>query len=176
MLRLPSTLKESRLVLVMSGVLLSLVLYILLDDVGCCILTDGVCIVSFRPKLTTPQHPLDLRMELEDVFGSNAFDGLHEFAGGCCGDGLYKQVDVIVVRADFDEMDIISLLYFKTDFFERLDYTVGQYFPSILHGTYEVVQETGFVVALLRMAVLHATNIHPTSLPPQQSCGAIVLV
>jgi hypothetical protein len=39
-----------------------------------------------------------------------------------------------------------------------------------------VVQETGFVVALLRMAVFHATNIHLISLPPQQSCGAMVLV
>ncbi len=176
MLRLSSALKESRLALVMSGVPFALVLHILLYDVGRCVLTDGVCIIAFRPELTAPQHPLDLGVVYECLFCSNAFDGLYDVAWRCCGDGLYEQVDVVVVCANFDEVDIIPVLYFKTDFLECLDDTVGQYFPAILDGAYEVVQETGFVVALLRMTVLHATNIHLTSLPPQQSCGAICLV
>ena len=89
---------------------------------------------------------------------------------------MYEHVHVIVVSADFDEVDIISLLYFKTDFFERSRHTLGQYFPSVLDGAYHVVQEAACVVPLCDVTVLHATNIHLTSLPPKQSFGAMFLV
>jgi hypothetical protein len=83
---------------------------------------------------------------------------------------------MILVSADFDEVDVISFLYFKTNLGECFDDTVGQNFPSILHGAYDVIQEAGFVVTLNPVTVLHATNIHLPSLPPKQSFGAMVLV
>ena len=132
-----------------------------------CVLTDGVNIVAFRPELTTPQHPLDLWIVFENLSCRDALDGLNDIFRGCCGDGLYEKVDVITVRADFDEVDIISLLYSKTDFRERFDHTVGQYFSSILDRTYYVIQQTGFVVTLWDMTVFHSTNILQIPLPPK---------
>ena len=99
----------------------------------------------------------------------DAFDGLNDLSGGCCGDALYEKVDVVAVGANFDEVDFISLLYFKTGLGECFDHTVGQHFSSVLHWTYDVMQQTGFVVALGDMAVFHSTNIHLTSLPSQQA-------
>ena len=90
MMRLRHAVKQCRLTLVMSGVVFALVRNILSYDISSCVLTDGVCIITLRPKLTSPQHPLDLRMEFEDLFCSNAFDGLYDCTGGCCGDGLYE--------------------------------------------------------------------------------------
>ena len=83
---------------------------------------------------------------------------------------------MITVSANFDEVDVISLLYFKTGFGERFSYTVGQYFPPVLHGTHNVIQQAGLVVALAYMAVLHATNIHLISLPSQQAARQSFLV
>ena len=96
--------------------------------------------------------------------------------GRCCGGALYEQVDVVAVGADFDEVDIISLLYFKTGLDECFDHTVGQYFSSVLYWTYDVIQQAGFVVTLQQMTVLHATNIHPLSLPSQQAARQSFLV
>ena len=83
---------------------------------------------------------------------------------------------MVAVGADFDEVDVISVLYSKTDFRERLDHTVGQYFSSILDWTYDVVQQTGFVVTLRDVTVFHSTNILQIPLPPKQSFGAMFLV
>ena len=83
---------------------------------------------------------------------------------------------MILVGANFDEVYVIAVLYFKTDVGECFDDTVGQYFPSVLDGEYHVIQEAGRVVAFPYMTIFHATNIHLTSLPPKQSFGAICLV
>src|SRR3989338_2488542 len=83
---------------------------------------------------------------------------------------------MVSVRANFEKVDIVALLYSKTGFGERFDHTVGQYFPSVLYWTYDVIQQAGFVVTLFNMTVFHATNIHRISLPPKQSFGAIFLV
>ena len=83
---------------------------------------------------------------------------------------------MIAISANFEEVNIISLLYFNTDFRERFDHTVGQYFPSILYWAYDVIQQAGFVVALAYMAVFHAANIHPISLPSQQAARQSFLV
>lgn len=112
------------------------------------VLTDGVDIISFRPELTTPQHPLDLWVLVEDLTCSDALDDLYEAFGGCCGDGLYEKVGMVTVGADLDEVYVIALLYFKTGFSQCSDDTVGQYFPSILYRTYDVIEQTRDVVAL----------------------------
>ena len=91
-------------------------------------------------------------------------------------DGLYECVEMVVVGADLDEMYVISILDLKKDVCECFDDTVGQNFPPVLNGEYHVVQETGFVVALRRVTVFHATNIPRISLPPKQSFGAMFLV
>ena len=83
---------------------------------------------------------------------------------------------MVFVCADFDKVNVIAVLYFKTEGGECFDDTVGQYFPSVLDGEYYVIQEAGFVVALPYMTVFHATNIPWIPLPPKQSFGAIVLV
>ena len=80
---------------------------------------------------------------------------------------------MIVVGANFDEVDFISLQYAKTGFGKRFDDTVGLYFPSIPYGTYDVVQQAGLVVAFPYMTVFHATNIHRIALTSQPSCAAI---
>ena len=141
-----------------------------------CVQTDGVDIVALRPELTTPQHLFDLWILFENLSCRDAFNRLNDVLGGCCGDGLYEQVHVIAVGTNFDEVDLISLLYSKTSFSERFDHTVGQYFPSIPYGTYDVVEKAGFVVALPYMAVFHATNIHRIALTSQQAARQSFLV
>lgn len=83
---------------------------------------------------------------------------------------------MIVIGADFEKVDIISSLYFKTQVGERFNHTVSQYFPSVLNGTDDMVQKAGLVVALPHMTVFHATNIHLSLLSPKQSFGAMFLV
>ena len=83
---------------------------------------------------------------------------------------------MIAIGANFDEVDLISLLYFKAGFGECFDDTVGQYFPSVPHWTYDVVEKAGFVVALRNMAIFHATNIHRIALTSQQAARQSFLV
>ena len=132
--------------------------------VGRCVLSDGVDIVTFRPELTTPQHPLDLWVLFENSSCRDALDGLNNVSRRCCGGALYEKVHVVSISANFEEVDVVSLLYSKTDLLERSGNTVGEYFPSVLDGAYDVIQEKRLVVAFLDV-FFHATNIHLTSLP-----------
>ena len=54
--------------------------------VGCCVLTDGVDVVAFRPELSTPQHPFDFGVVFEYLSGRDALQYLNDVLGGCCGD------------------------------------------------------------------------------------------
>jgi len=138
--------------------------------------TDGVDVISACPERSTPQHPLDLRVLFENSSRRDALDRLYDVLGRCRGDRLYEQVHMIAVGADFEKVDIIAILYSKAGFSDCFDHTVGQYFPTILHRTYDVIQQAGFVVALAYMAVLHATNIHRIALTSQQAARQSVLV
>ena len=86
MSRLCQPIEQSRLALVMLLILSTLVSYVLLYRVGCCVLTDGVDVVAFRPELTSPQHPFDFGVVFEYLFGSDAFERLDDVLGRCCGD------------------------------------------------------------------------------------------
>ena len=143
----------------MSGVVFALVLYVFPDCFSCGVLTDGVDVKTARPEPSSPQHPFDLRVALEYLLCSNAFDGSNDLAGRCCRDRLDEKVDVVLVGADLDEVDVIAVLYFKADGSECFDDTVAQYFPAVLDGEYRVVEQTRLVVALLDMPIFHARNI-----------------
>src|SRR4051812_47704741 len=60
---------------------------------------------------------------------------------------------MFIVGADFEKVDFIAILYFKTNFLKRSGNTVGQYFPSILDGTDDVVEQARLVVAFLDMPI-----------------------
>src|SRR3989344_73930 len=100
--------KKGRLALLYFCVLLSLIFNIVSYDVCRCVPTDGVNIVTFRQELSTPQHPLDLWILFEYCPCRDALDCLNDLFGRCCGDGLYEQVHMVAVCADFDEVDVIS--------------------------------------------------------------------
>ena len=83
---------------------------------------------------------------------------------------------MIAVGTNFEKVDIIAVLYSKAGFGDCFDHTVGQYFPAILYGTYNVIQQAGCVVALRNMAIFHATNIHRIALTSQQAARQSLLV
>ena len=74
---------------------------------------------------------------------------------------------MVAVSADFEKVDIIAILYCKTGVLQCFDDTVGQYFPSILYWTYNMVEQTGLGVTLRDVTFFHSTNILQISLPPK---------
>ena len=132
-------------------------------------LSDGVCIIPFGPKLTTPQHPFDLRVLFEEFSAGIALDVLYDRTRCSCGDGLYEEMHMVTVGANFKKVNVESSLYFKTDCGERSSNTVGEHVPSVLDGTDDMVDEPRLVVAARDVPFLHATNIHLIWMTSQQA-------
>ena len=83
MLRLTQRIEESRLALVMSGVVFALVFNIIPYCVCGSVLTDSVDIEAFRPELTTPQHLFDLWILFENSSCRDALDRLDDVLRRC---------------------------------------------------------------------------------------------
>ena len=125
----------------------ALVLDVTLDDIFVGILSHGVHVVAARPEIASPEHLLNLRMGLEDMFGCEAFDDLGDFCGREGGNTLDEEVDVIEIRPDFDEAKFVALLNLKTDLFECLFHRLRQGFFPVFHRTNQVIEQKRLVMA-----------------------------
>ena len=96
----------------------ALFMNILSDHFLITVLTDGVRVISARPELSTPQHLLDFGMTAKDLLCSDALDGLNDGRGRHHGDALDEKMDMVFIRPDLDEMDLVSFPYSHADLFE----------------------------------------------------------
>ena len=141
----------------------ALFMNILPDHFLVTVLTDGIGVIPTRPELSTPEHLLDFGVTAEDLPCSNALDGLNDRRGGHPGDALDEKVDMVFIRPNLDEMDLVSFSYFHADLFERYLHLFRKHLSSVLSWTDKVVEKKRLVMPFEYMFA------HPPILPLSRS-------
>ena len=141
----------------------ALFMNILSDHFLIAVLTDGVRVIPARPELSTPEHLLDFGMTAEDLLCSNALDGLNDGRGRHHRDALDEKMDMVFIRPDLDEMDLMSFSYSHTHLFERHLHFFRKDLSSVLGRTDDVVEKQGLVMPFEYMFA------HPPILPLSRS-------
>ena len=99
------------LIVVMRALVLNVMLYRLFVRV----LSDRTGVVSVTPELSAPQLLFDLWTLLKNFSRGNAFHGLNDLFDTVHWDGLDEEMDMILIRTDFEKRYVISFTDFKTD-------------------------------------------------------------
>jgi hypothetical protein len=71
--------------------------------------------IPIRPKLPAPQSLLNLRVSLEHLPSRDTFDHLDNFLHGIHRHRLDQKVNVILIPADLEKLDLVACLYVKAD-------------------------------------------------------------
>ena len=81
-------------------------------------------------------------------------------------------MDVILVNADLEEIDVIRWAEFQTDGFQCVRYFLSEHLPAVFHRANQVVYEEGLVVWFLDVlwCSRHYFLVYLES-PPMQACG-----
>ena len=141
----------------------ALFMNVLSDHFLVTVLTDGVRVIPARPELSTPEHLLDCGMTAEDLLCSNALDGLNDCRRRHHGNALDEKMDMVFIRPDLDEMDLVSFPYSHADLFERHLHFFRKDLSSVLGRTDDVVEKQGLVMPFEYMFA------HPPILPLTRS-------
>ena len=143
----------------------ALFMNILPDHFLVTVLTDGIGIIPARPELSTPEHLFDFGVTAEDLPCSNALDGLNDCGGRHPGDALDEKMDMVFIRPDLHEMDLVSFSYAHAHLFERYLHFFPKDLSSVLGRADNVVQKQRLVMPL------EYVFAHPPILPLSRSFG-----
>jgi len=108
-----------------------------------------VDIVTFGPELTTPELLFHLRVKLENLLGRDAFDRFNDFARTHRWDALDQKMNMIFVRANFNELNLVPHRYLKADILQALVYSLTKYKAAIFRRAYKVVKKYWYIVTLM---------------------------
>ena len=149
----------------------TLVLKVVLDDLFIGILPYGIHVVTAPPKLTAPQHWLDLRVKTENFSRRDALHRSDYFLRGVPRNTLYQKMDMVPVQADLQKMDLVPFLDLKANLLEGLRYGIAQNFSPIFDRANKMVQKQAFVMALLDMLTHNHKYRNISTRHPRQSLG-----
>ena len=141
---------------------------------------DGVDVVTAGPKAAAPEHFFDFGIVLEYLPGSDAFGESDDLCGKHHGDALDKKVDMVAIRTNLHETDLVAYLDLTTCRCEGVGHSGSEYFPAVFDGTDQMVKHQVDVV-LFTDVFTHIMSMPWFSLrfyrcsapwpPPQQADG-----
>ena len=102
---------------------------------------NRIDIVSFGPELPTPKLLFHLRVKLENLFGSDALDSLDYLAWTHRWNTLYQKMNMVFVRPNFNELNLIPLRYLKANVLQRQVNCFAEHNPPIFGRAYKVVEK-----------------------------------
>ena len=97
--------------------------------------------ISICPKFSSPQIFFHLRMLLEYFSGRYTFYHPYDFAGTFSWNRLNQKMNMIFVCPNLKEVNLISLLNLKTNFFHRYIDLFTEHNSSIFGRTNKMVQQ-----------------------------------
>lgn len=130
---------------------LSLVLEIFLYDLLIGILAYRVHVISTRPKLTAPKHPFHFWMKPKYFLCGNTLYRVDNLFRSIHRNALNQKMNVVAIKAYFQKMNFISLLYPKANLFESDTNLITQNFSPIFYRTYKMIQKQALVMTFVDM-------------------------
>ena len=114
--------------------------------------------VPVGPELPSPEHFLDVRTSLEDLTGSKALDRRYYLRYRVGWNGLNEEMDMILVRADFQEFHLVPILDLYAYILHHPIHMLVEYCTSILRGKNQMVYENCNIMALMYV-LAHITTL-----------------
>lgn len=90
--------------------------------------------VPVGPELPSPEHFLDVRASFEDLTSSKALDRRYDLRYRVSWNGLNEKMDMILVRADFQEFHLVPVFDLYTYILHHLIHVLVEYCTSIFRG------------------------------------------
>jgi hypothetical protein len=127
------------------------------------VLAHRVSVIPVRPKLTSPELLLDLRTTLKHLSGRQALYQRHDLGHAVSWYRLHQKVNVILIGAYFQELDLIPALDRQTHFFDRLiDLGIDDRSP-ILRWKDQMIEQYRDVMTLVQIDAHRANLLHAAS-------------
>ena len=98
-----------------------------------------VHIITLGPELTAPQLTLHLRMKTENLLRRDALHQLNLPTRTQKRYALNQKMDMVLVRADLNELQLIALRYLQTNLSKALVNLFGENNTTIFRRTYIMV-------------------------------------
>ncbi len=119
----------------------TLVLNVMLDDIFIPVLSDRADVVAVRPELAAPQLFLHFRAGLENFSCRDALDCLHDPFRTVHWHTLHQEVDVILIRPNFEKRDFVAAADLLTCLFQLVVYGFAENHSPIFRGANKVVHQ-----------------------------------
>lgn len=132
-------------------VLFSLILEIFPYHILVGVLSHRIHIVAARPEPPAPKLPFDLGVEPENFLRRDALQSVDDLSRGEHRDTLNKKMGVVAIKADFQKVNLVPLLYSQTHRTKGLRDFLAQNITAILDGTDKMIHQQTLVVALVDM-------------------------
>ena len=119
------------------------------DDILAAVTTDRVDVVAARPERAAPELLLDGRHAQEYLTGGDALDRLDDLLRRVGRDRLDQKVDMVAVRPDLQERDLVAVADVKADPPQDRLHLLGDDGAAVLRGADRVVQQGRDVMTLV---------------------------
>jgi hypothetical protein len=129
--------------------LAALVFYILGDPLFASVFPYGRDVVTVRPEFSSPELFLDFRHSGEDLSRRDAFHDASDLGRSIRRDGLDEKVDMVLVRAYLEKVDLVTKGDVLADFLHDHVHFLGDDRSSVLGRTDEVVDQNADVVTFV---------------------------
>jgi hypothetical protein len=119
--------------------------------------------IPIRPKLTTPQGLLDLRLQPENLSRCQTFDDRHQLHHAITRYALHQEMHMVTIRPDLEKPDLVAFLDLHAGISQRFINRFVNHRSSVLGRENKVVQQHVDIMAFVNQSRL----AHGKSLTPQ---------
>ena len=140
----------------------ALILYISFDDCLICVLTYRIHIIPTCPKFPSPQNLSYFWVSLHNLLCRQTLYRLDDLLGRKDRDTLNHEMNMILVRADLNKTNLITLADFITYPPQTLLNPSCEDFSAILDWTYKMVQQQVLIVTF-EYVLTHTLKLAPST-------------
>ena len=119
--------------------------------------------IPIRPKLPSPELLLYLRTPLKHLSCRQTLHQGHHLGHTVGRHGLHQKVNVILIGADFQKLDLIAPLNGQTHFFDHFVNLGIDHRSPVLRRKDEVIEQYRDVVTLMQIDTHPANLLHAAS-------------
>lgn len=145
----------------------SLVLEVFLYYLFICVLSNSIHIISACPKFTAPKQLFHFGMEPEYFLGRDALDRTDYIFRSVRRNTLDQKMNVVAIKTYLQKMNLVPLLYTKTNLFERSRNVIAKYISPIFDGTNKMIKQQALVMPLVNVITHNHKNTYQYATPRQ---------
>ena len=131
--------------------------------------THRVHKISICPKFTTPQFLFHFRMFPKNFSCCDTFQHRDDLGCTHLGNRLNQKMDMILIRANLQKMNLVSFFNFQTNRLQCLINCFAEHYFTIFGRAYKMIQQYRYIVRF--MYVFAFTHTYKVKIFTPQAAG-----